>query len=102
MLHMVIERFRSGGPDEVGARFRSRGRLIPEGLAVGYVASWMMNDGSGCFQIMEAPSAEALRPWMDRWRDLATFEVVPIQVSAEFWATRPEAPGAGEARPAQR
>ncbi|MBL0927987.1 MAG: DUF3303 family protein [Phycisphaerales bacterium] len=88
MLFMVIEHFRSGRPDEVGARFKARGRLMPEGAPIGYVASWMFADGSGCYQIMEAPSAAALEPWMNNWRDLVNFTVTPVQTSAEFWAGR--------------
>jgi hypothetical protein len=85
MLYMVIERFRAGHPREVGARFQSRGRLMPEGAPIAYVASWMAADGGSCYQIMEAPDAGALEGWMANWRDLVEFEVVPVKTSAEFW-----------------
>lgn len=88
MLFMVIERFRAGNPDAVGQRFRARGRLMPEGSPITYVASWMTADGAACYQIMEAPDAAALEPWMNAWRDLVDFEVVPVLTSADFWAGR--------------
>ena len=34
---------------------------------------------------MEAESAAALEPWIDRWKDLADFEIVPVLTSDEFW-----------------
>lgn len=43
---MVVETFRFGGPEEVGARFRTHGRLIPEGLGVEFVESWMTPEGA--------------------------------------------------------
>jgi hypothetical protein len=43
-------------------------------------------DGSRCFQLMEAPSVEALSPWMARWADLVEFEVSAVETSSEFWA----------------
>lgn len=86
MLIMITERFKGGDWRAVGERFKERGRMIPEGSGVSYVASWMRRDGAGCFQIMEAPTALALEPWMAAWRDLAEFDVVPVQTSAEFWA----------------
>lgn len=87
MLYMVVERFRDGRGDAVGERFRARGRLMPEGAGVEYVASWMAEDGSCCFQIMRAPSRESLRPWIDAWSDLVDFEVTPVLTSADYWAS---------------
>lgn len=89
MLFMVIERFKAGHPREVGARFRARGRLMPEGAPIAYVASWMAADGSHCYQLMEAPAATDLAGWIANWADLVDFEVVAVQTSAEFWAAQP-------------
>ncbi|MFN0010887.1 MAG: DUF3303 domain-containing protein [Phycisphaerales bacterium] len=86
MLMMVIERFRAGSAAAVGERFRSRGRLMPQGCGVEYVASWMAADGASCYQLMEAPDRESLDPWMANWADLVEFEVVAVRTSAEFWA----------------
>ena len=88
MLFMVVERFKDGGPARVGERFAARGRMMPEDAGVAYVASWMAADGSCCYQIMEAPDRAALDPWIANWSDLVEFEVVPVVVSAEYWAGR--------------
>ena len=86
MLFMVIERFKQGNPQAVGARFHTRGRMLPEGVT--YQASWMEGTGSRCYQIMEAPNREALNPWIHSWQDLVDFEIVPVLTSAEFWSHR--------------
>lgn len=81
---MVVERFRSGGTEPIGERFRRCGRMLPEGVA--YQASWVDAAGTRCFQLLEAPSREALNAWTRRWDDLVEFEVSPVLPSAEFWA----------------
>ena len=84
MLFMVIERFKHGDPKPVGDRFRTRGRMLPAGVT--YQTSWMDTTGSQCFQIMEAPSREALNEWVGRWNDLVDFEIIAVVPSADFWA----------------
>ncbi len=84
MLFMVIETFKD--TDAIGERFRRLGRMLPEGVS--YHASWIDGPRSRCFQLMEAPDAQALAPWISRWNDLMEFEVVPVLTSAEFWAAR--------------
>ncbi len=88
MLFMVIERFKSGNPDAVGARFRAQGRLMPEDSGLVYVNSWMASDGSCCYQLMESPSRGAFDGWIANWSDLVDFEVIAVKTSAEFWAAR--------------
>lgn len=85
MLFMVIERFRNGDYASVGKRFRARGRLIPDGSGVEFVTSWMTADGAACFQVMRAPDAAALAPWLAAWADLVEFEVTEVEESGEFW-----------------
>jgi hypothetical protein len=85
MLVMVVEKFRSGTPTEVGERFRSHGRLIPSESGVEFVTSWMAADGSGCYQLMKTPSLEALDGWLSAWSDLVEFEIVQVVPSAQFW-----------------
>jgi hypothetical protein len=88
MLFMVIERFRTvegGRPQAVADRFASRGRLIPEDSGARYVASWMTADGRAGYQLMEAPSRDALDGWIAQWIDLVDFEVTPVLASADFW-----------------
>ncbi len=81
MLYMIVEHFRGGRPEAVYARFRERGRMAPEGLR--YVASWVTTDLRRCFQVMECDEPALLEQWMDRWRDVAEFELVPVVTSAE-------------------
>jgi hypothetical protein len=82
MLFMVIEHFK-GNAEAVGARFRTKGRMLPENVT--YQASWMEETGARCFQIMEAPSPEALNLWIGRWNDLVDFEVTTVLSSADYW-----------------
>ena len=82
MLFMVIERFKDA--KAIGERFQKNGRMLPEDVA--YHASWVDAAGMRCFQVMEAPALESLRPWIDRWDDLVEFEIVPVLTSADFWA----------------
>ena len=84
MLFMVIERFKSGDANAVGECFKTSGRMLPAGVT--YESSWMEIAGAKCFQIMEAPSREALNEWTERWSDLVDFEIVSVLPSAQFWA----------------
>lgn len=81
MLFMIIERFHSGNPTPVYARFRSQGRLAPEGLV--YISSWVSEDLKVCYQLMEADKRELLDEWIGNWEDLVDFEVVPVMTSSE-------------------
>ena len=83
MLFMVIERFKHGDARLIGERFRRDGRMLPEGVT--YQASWIDSAGLRCFQIMEAPDAQSLIPWVRRWDDLIDFEIVPVVTSSDFW-----------------
>ena len=84
MLIMVIEKFKNGDAKAIGERFRGEGRMLPVGVV--YHASWIDEEKMRCFQIMEAPNAEALRPWIERWNDLVEFDVAPVVSSTEFWS----------------
>ena len=81
---MVIERFRDGNAESVGERFRSHGRMTPDGVT--YQASWVDSAGARCFQIMETERPDLLNTWASRWADLVDFEIVPIVTSSEYWA----------------
>ena len=81
MLFMVIEHFRNGDPRPVYTRFRERGRLAPEGLT--YVSSWVTDDYTRCYQVMETKDRALLDQWIDQWTDLVEFEVLPVVTSAE-------------------
>jgi hypothetical protein len=72
---MVIERFRSGARP-VYERFRSEGRLMPDGVA--FVASWVTADLGCVFQVMECDDITLLQRWVAAWEDLAEFEILPV------------------------
>ena len=83
MLFMVIERF-PRGLEEVWQRVAERGRMIPEGVV--YRGSWLEPDGGRCFQLMEANDRKDIDAWIERWRDLVDFDVVPVLTSHDFWS----------------
>src|ERR1044071_7634263 len=66
--YLVIEHFRNRDPVPIYRRLRERGRLMPEGLS--YVASWILDDLSRCYQIMETTNRALLEEWMAGWADL--------------------------------
>jgi hypothetical protein len=84
MLYMVIERFRGGDARPIYRRLREQGRMMPEGLR--YVGSWITEDVSLCYQVMECEDRHDLETWMSRWSDLMEFEVIPVITSAEAQA----------------
>ena len=84
MLYMIVEHFK-GDPVPVYRRFRDRGRLAPDGLR--YVDSWITSDLQRCYQIMECGDRALLEAWMEQWKDLVDFEVVPVVTSAEAAST---------------
>jgi hypothetical protein len=52
MKYMVIETFKAGMADKVYERFNEKGRMLPDGVY--YLDSWLSNDRTKCFQLMEA------------------------------------------------
>ena len=87
MLYLVVEHFRGGDPAPVYRRFRERGRLAPPGLT--YVNSWVTEDLTRCYQVMESPDRALLDAWMAAWDDLVEFEVHTVVTSAEAAARVP-------------
>ncbi len=81
MHFLVIERFHNGNPIPVYQRFRAQGRLMPEGL--GYISSWITEDLTRCYQVMEAADRGRLDEWIGRWSDLMACEVVPVLSSVQ-------------------
>lgn len=78
---MVIEKFHPGKVQELYRRFEEKGRMLPDGVM--YINSWINEDVTICWQVMEAASAEKLQEWINKWNDLADFEVVPVISSAQ-------------------
>ena len=81
MLYMVIERFKEGAAPEIYQRFCEKGRMMPEGLK--YLSSWIADDLKTCWQVMETDDFALFDRWIDNWRDLMEFEIVPVRTSAE-------------------
>ena len=80
-LYMIVEHFRNGDPVPVYRRFHERGRMAPDGLT--YVSSWVDQDLTRCYQVMETADRRLLDQWMERWSDLVEFEVHPVMTSQE-------------------
>ena len=76
MLFMVIEKFRDQNALAVYRQFRAKGRQMPDGLT--FVGSWVTADVARCFQLMATEDPSLFSVWIDRWKDLADFEVVEI------------------------
>jgi hypothetical protein len=81
MLYMVIEHFKENATPEIYRRFREKGRMMPEGLE--YVSSWIDLDFKVCWQLMQTQDFALFDKWIDNWRDLMDFEIVPVRSSAE-------------------
>lgn len=78
---MIVENFKGGDPVRVYRRLRDSGRLLPEG--VHFVGSWVEEELSYCFQLMETEDRRLLDEWIDNWSDLIDFEVHPVVSSEE-------------------
>ncbi|SDD33483.1 DUF3303 domain-containing protein [Kordiimonas lacus] len=75
MRYMVIEKFKNGaGP--VYERFNTHGRMMPLGLE--YIDSWLTEDKTVCYQLMEAKDPDLFKAWTDKWADLVDFEIIPL------------------------
>lgn len=81
MLYLVIERFKNGNSIPVYERFAAQARLAPDGLI--YVDSWVTEDLTICYQVMETDDSALLDQWIDNWQDLVDFEVIPVLTSAQ-------------------
>jgi hypothetical protein len=78
---MIVEHFRDGQGAPVYRRFAQRGRMAPEGLT--YISSWIADDLTRCYQLMETSDRALLDEWMARWSDLVEFEVHTVITSQE-------------------
>ena len=78
---MVIEKFINRDPQPVYSRLAEKGRMMPEGLT--YISSWISDDFSTCWQVMEADDPAKFEEWIRNWDDLVEFKIVPVMTSAE-------------------
>jgi len=74
--YMVVETFLPGRKEAVYERFHAKCRMLPEGL--GYLNSWLEQNGDRCFQLMETTDFSLFKVWADKWKDLVGFEVIAI------------------------
>lgn len=81
MLYLVIEKFHKGKEKELYKRFDEEGRLMPEGIR--YINSWIDEQLTTCFQVMEAGTIENIHEWISHWNDLADFQIIPVLTSAQ-------------------
>ena len=85
MLYMVIEKYKTPGAIEIYRRAKNQGRMMPDGLE--YVSSWVDFNFSKCYQLLKTEDEKLFRQWIDHWKDLVDFEIVPVQTSAEAMQT---------------
>ena len=81
MIYMIIEDFCDGAPEPVYRRFRDSGRQLPDGLK--YLGSWITQDLTRCYQVMECDDPILLDEWMSQWTDVTSFQVIPVVTSSE-------------------
>jgi len=81
MQYMVIEHFHPRQVKELYRRFDEKGRMLPEGVK--YINSWINEDITICYQVMESDSIDKLHEWISNWNDIADFKIIPVISSAE-------------------
>ena len=79
MLFMVIETFTDIAA--AYARFSEKGRETPPGLD--YVDSWVDVTGKRCFLVMRCDDASLIMQWVAAWKDLVSFEIIPVATSKD-------------------
>jgi len=79
MKYMVMETFKDGVADRVYERFNEKGRMLVNGLF--YLDSWLSNNRTKCFQLMEADRLKLIEKWIAKWEDLIEFEPFSMQDS---------------------
>ena len=78
---MIIENFHPGKVGAIYRRLEASGRHMPAGLT--YVGSWITDDLTMCYQVMECRDPALLDEWISHWSDLVDFEVIPVISSDE-------------------
>jgi Protein of unknown function (DUF3303) len=81
MLFMIIENFHQGKIKLLYKRLEEKGRQLPEGVQ--YIGSWINEEVTTCYQVMESDSMEKINEWINHWKDLADFSIIPVITSAE-------------------
>ena len=81
MLYMIIETFHPGKIKQLYKRFDEKGRLMPQGVQ--YINSWINEDITTCYQVMESDKEKKILEWIQNWNDLADFKVIPVITSSQ-------------------
>jgi len=81
MLYMVIEHYHPGKLKVLYQRFDEKGRMLPDGVT--YIDSWINEDITVCYQLMESDSLDKLNEWTSNWNDIVDFELIPVISSSE-------------------
>jgi hypothetical protein len=55
--------------------------MMPEGVQ--YINSWINEEVTVCYQLMESDSIEGMQQWISNWNDIVDFEIIPVISSAE-------------------
>lgn len=78
---MIIEKYKPGKTQEIYCRFNEKGRMLPTGVE--YIDSWIEENLQKCYQVMKSESIEKVFEWVNNWKDLVDFEVIPVLNSSE-------------------
>lgn len=81
MVYMIIENFHPDKVKELYKRVEEKGRMMPEGVR--YINSWIDENVKTCYQVMESDSEEKIKEWVNNWKDLADFQIIPVITSAQ-------------------
>src|SRR5579864_7351193 len=79
MIFMIIEEVRD--IKLLRERFKRHGRMLPDNVQ--YQASWIDAATNRCYQVMEAPDAEALMPWIKISLICKSFRCLPRKISGQ-------------------
>lgn len=74
--YMVVEKFKPGLMEKNYEVYRSKGRMLPEGLY--YLNSWVNTEKNICFQLMESNDPSLFEVWFKTWEEYVEFELYPI------------------------
>jgi len=81
MQYMVIEKFKQEKVKDLYKRLEEKGWLMPAGLT--YINSWIREDVSACYQLMETHDINKLHECVTNWNEFADFEIIPVITSQQ-------------------
>ena len=55
--------------------------MLPKGVL--YIDSWINEEMTICYQVMESDSIDKLHEWISNWNDIVDFKIMPVIRSAE-------------------